>query len=630
MGNGYDAQALANIKACLKLGIPFGLYVYSYAYDSTTAAAEGADVVSLLRKAGITASQLSYPIFYDLEDWTWSGHSHPTTASGYVPIVNAWYSKLQSAGYDNLGVYSYTSYLDGPLNAPSIWSKVKWVAQYGRTNSFTGFSGSLRGWQYTSQGTVAGISGRVDLNAFGSAPAKGAVDATSYVAVSVSQGEYYIDSRLVDSSSVDITNGSISWGATTQLYAGNGTAAQRFVLVPQSGGGYVIRNSKSGLVLDVADARPYDGAVVRQYTANGTQAQTWFLRDSGSGYYLQSALGNWVLDISGASSRNGTTIRLYSPNGTDAQKFVLSSSSSPVRANTEFRVITALDGSLSLDVPGSSRSSGARMELYSSNTTLAQSYRFEKVGNGVYRIINMNSNLALGIADGSTANKAHVVQESGDSRAQHWTVLTRSDGSVTLVNMGSGKALDVPSGSSASLVRLQQYSVNGTSAQEWRLSTFTASREVLDSLAASHLRDLANGTYVLRTAISSSFAVDVRNGSSANGAEVRLWGTNGTAAQKWRISHDSQGYVTFANVGSGKVLDVANGWLSVGVDVRQWASNGSWAQKWIAVRNSDGTYTFLSALARGRGLDVAGGHAAWGGATSGRTRPMAPSPRSGA
>ena len=115
------------------------------------------------------------------------------------------------------------------------------------------------------------------------------------------------------------------------------------------------------------------------------------------------------------------------------------------------------------------------------------------------------------------------------------------------------------------------------------------------------------------TAISSSFAVDVRNGSSANGAEVRLWGTNGTAAQKWRISHDSQGYVTFANVGSGKVLDVANGWLSVGVDVRQWASNGSWAQKWIAVRNSDGTYTFLSALARGRGLDVAGGHAAWGG-----------------
>ena len=40
---------------------------------------------------------------------------------------------------------------------------------------------------------------------------------------------------------------------------------------------------------------------------------------------------------------------------------------------------------------------------------------------------------------------------------------------------------------------------------------------------------------------------------------MQLGGSNGGANQKWRVSHDSKGYVTLANVNSGKVLDVAGG-----------------------------------------------------------------------
>lgn len=72
-GNGFDAQALRNINECKRLGIPFGIYIYSYAYDANTGAAEGSDVVSLLRKAGVNPGDLSYPVYYDLEkvdvDW---------------------------------------------------------------------------------------------------------------------------------------------------------------------------------------------------------------------------------------------------------------------------------------------------------------------------------------------------------------------------------------------------------------------------------------------------------------------------------------------------------------------------------------------------------------------------------
>lgn len=80
---------------------------------------------------------------------------------------NNWYSVLQSAGYKNLGVYSYTSYLQGPLKHADIYAKTTWVAQYSARMGFDSFPTDSRGWQYTSSGKVDGISGNVDMNAFG-------------------------------------------------------------------------------------------------------------------------------------------------------------------------------------------------------------------------------------------------------------------------------------------------------------------------------------------------------------------------------------------------------------------------------------------------------------------------------
>lgn len=165
--NGFDKQALRNISECRRLGIPFGIYLYSYAYDANTGAAEGSSLVNLLQKAGVSSSDLGYPVYYDLERWTWTGHEVPNDPGTYDGIVNAWYGRLQSAGYNNLAVYSYTSYLNTALNSGNIHSKTRWVAQYGSSMGYTAFPTNDRGWQYTSRGSVSGISGTVDLNAFG-------------------------------------------------------------------------------------------------------------------------------------------------------------------------------------------------------------------------------------------------------------------------------------------------------------------------------------------------------------------------------------------------------------------------------------------------------------------------------
>ncbi len=166
-GNNADKKAQRNISECKRLGIPFGIYWYSYADTPALAKEEGTDVVAKLKQFGVNPSDLAYPVYYDLEKWTWEGHQPPTDPNVYNNIVNNWYSALQSAGYKNLGVYSYTSYLQGPLKHVDIYAKTTWVAQYGARMGFDSFPTNSRGWQYTSTGKVDGISGNVDMNAFG-------------------------------------------------------------------------------------------------------------------------------------------------------------------------------------------------------------------------------------------------------------------------------------------------------------------------------------------------------------------------------------------------------------------------------------------------------------------------------
>ena len=406
-GNNADKKAQRNISECKRLGIPFGVYWYSYADTPSIAKEEGADVVTKLKQFGVNPSDLAYPVYYDLEKWTWEGHKPPTDPNMYNNIVNNWYSALQSAGYKNLGVYSYTSYLQGPLKHADIYAKTTWVAQYGARMGFDSFPTNSRGWQYTSTGKVDGISGNVDMNAFGnkayvnggsSNDLQAAIDVRKMTAVTIPNGSYYINVRSKVASSVDIPGGSAADSTAIQLYSGNGSKAQQFTFTRQSDGSYEIVNVNSGKALDVCNGVAENNAIVQQYSRNNSQAQRWFIRDSGAGYYLQSALGNWVLDLSGGNTANGAAIRLYTPNGTASQLFVVSSSDINIATGVSMIITSAANKKLVTDVTGASTANGARVQLYSSNNTDAQKYRFESIGNGTYKIVNVNSGKVLDVA----------------------------------------------------------------------------------------------------------------------------------------------------------------------------------------------------------------------------------------
>lgn len=607
-GNGFDTKALRNIQECKRLGIPFGVYSYSYSYDSNTAAAEGADIVSLLRQAGVSPQDMAYPVFYDLEKWTWSGHATPTNPSVYEGIVNAWYSKLQAAGYNNLSVYSYTSYLNGPLNASSIRNRTRWVASYGSRTGFN-ISSNDRGWQYTSSGSVAGIAGNVDLNAFGNRNFVASLNIASYSAANIPNGTYFISSVKRDSAGLDIPGASKSDGARIQLYAANRSTAQQYNFTRQSDGSYVITNIASGKALDVVGASAGLGAVVQQYTPNGTTAQRWYLRDAGKGgLYIQSALGNWVLDIPSGNTGNGIKLQLWEPNLSNAQQFLLSSNVM-VPTSTAVRISSTVNSNQVLDIPGASTSNGARLRVFAWNGSDAQLYVFREIGNAIYEITNANSGKAIESAGAATYNGAIVQQYSvNNSAAQRWTVRSRQSGTYEFYNEVTNKALDIPGGNASSGVRLQLYAGNGSKAQQWTVAEVKTGRQKLKDIAAQQRGTVQDGVYQITSSLRSTAALDVAAGSKDSGANVRIFNANGTSAQLWKVTHDSDGFITLTNMGSRKVLDVANGSKNNNTNVQQYASNGSWAQKWIAVKDGKGI-KLVSALDDSVVLDVAGGNA---------------------
>lgn len=140
-----DKQWKRNAEECTRLGIPFGVYLYSYAKSAAQAKSEAEHVLRLVK-----GYKLSYPVYYDLEE--------AGTQSGAVDRMNIFAEIIEKAGYW-CGLYCNKSWWDNYLK--SLGSRyTKWIARYNDTLGMD----NVDMWQYSSSGKVSGISGNVDMN----------------------------------------------------------------------------------------------------------------------------------------------------------------------------------------------------------------------------------------------------------------------------------------------------------------------------------------------------------------------------------------------------------------------------------------------------------------------------------
>ena len=87
-----------------------------------------------------------------------------------------------------------------------------------------------------------------------------------------------------------------------------------------SEGLYEFINRRTGMYLDVDNAGSADGTAVQLWTGNGTCAQKWIVEKYGSGYHIRSSCSGKSLDVSDARvNEAGIKVQIWNNNNTIAQ-----------------------------------------------------------------------------------------------------------------------------------------------------------------------------------------------------------------------------------------------------------------------------------------------------------------------
>lgn len=146
-----DSKFIRNATYCEKLGIPYGVYLYSYADSLSDARSEANHTLRLLE-----GRKLSYPVYYDLEDKVVQRQGR----SNIIKFAKEYCSRIKAEGYQP-GIYASLVWFNKYLNDPSLDGYSKWIAQW---NYKCTYDKPYRLWQCTSNGSVAGVQGRVDIN----------------------------------------------------------------------------------------------------------------------------------------------------------------------------------------------------------------------------------------------------------------------------------------------------------------------------------------------------------------------------------------------------------------------------------------------------------------------------------
>lgn len=162
--SGAEDKYLANnISELNRLGVPYGIYFYTYASTEADGVEDAEQTLKLIKKYNIKPT---YPIYFDLEDWRYSNgaKSAPTDTTTWVKIWKAYRDTMAKAGYTNVRIYSYQYLLQNRLNDPEILKYVDWVAAYTPQLTYQlPYSQPSWGWQYTDKEFVTGL-GNVDMS----------------------------------------------------------------------------------------------------------------------------------------------------------------------------------------------------------------------------------------------------------------------------------------------------------------------------------------------------------------------------------------------------------------------------------------------------------------------------------
>ena len=165
-GVGYiDNKFLQNKNELERLGIPYSVYLFSYAENKEESLRESDFLVKVIKQNSVKIASSVLSIYYDLEDWeikSTGENSYGISKSTYKDMITTFIDNTEKKLCIKTRVYASKNYIEDRF-PKEVQNYATWIAQW--SNKIT-YEGPYEGWQYTDCASIPGISGCVDMSKF--------------------------------------------------------------------------------------------------------------------------------------------------------------------------------------------------------------------------------------------------------------------------------------------------------------------------------------------------------------------------------------------------------------------------------------------------------------------------------
>lgn len=408
-------------------------------------------------------------------------------------------------------------------------------------------------------------------------------------------GDYQFLSALDNNLVLDIAGAANTDGANVRLWSNNNSNAQKFRLSYNTSSSlYTITNIATGKVLDAAGGGTTNGTNVQQWSNNDTCAQKWAIRTTNNGYKILSACSGLALEVPGGVASTGRNVQIYSDNGTKAQEWVISSLISPIIKDGTYTITNA--SGLSLDAAGGGRTNGVNIQIWREDTSVNnQRFSLTRMKDGFYKITSLNSGKSLDLLSSQTANGTNIQLWDYNQSvcASRWIIYYGNGAYAIESACAKSKVLDIAGGATTTNgANVRLWDANNSKAQQWY---FRSSAPIVN-----------NGTYRIAPSINNNKNWSINEDSKNAGAALHLWSRTEVSktAQSFEIRLENDGYYSIKNVNSRLYIDLVGANIANGAKIHQWSKNDTCAQKWDLQKLQSGAVIFKSACLGSRAIDL--------------------------
>ena len=271
----------------------------------------------------------------------------------------------------------------------------------------------------------------------------------------------------------------------------------------------------------------------------------------------------------------------------------------------DYEIVCAANPNYALDISGNivPAVNGTNVNLWERGSTPREQdvFTVTYLNNGFYKIVQKGTNASLDIAWASIDDAANlwIYGYGEDNIAQQWAITTASIEGVQkayrIQAKCSGASVDIANGIIENGSNIWQYGNNDTVAQGWLFIPYQPEQS------------LPNGRYVLLTAVDNSYELDVEgnSGDIPNFTNIQIWDdTCDSRYNSFDVTSLDNGYYELIHVASGKALEVSHAGSVFGQNIALHDWNGTDAQQWAITRNSEGY--ILRARCSGLAMDLDG------------------------